>query len=97
MPVGTVKLAWRAISFPWSQVSERRSASGKVVMCAATAAATESAVLPPGSATIMQNRVVRSARVGDRVGEAPGRAADDQVAFPVTGNGPVGGLAQAVR
>jgi len=61
--VATVKAAWAAISVPQSQVSERRRSAGKVVILAARASATAAAARRCGRAMIMQNRVVRSAKV----------------------------------
>jgi hypothetical protein len=46
MPVSMRSCAWLAISAPWSQVSERRSWAGSVVMVAAIASRTASAPWP---------------------------------------------------
>src|SRR5258707_15444288 len=80
--------AWSAISLPWSQVSERRSWPGSVVMASLRASATASAPCPPGSATSMTNRLARSTRVA-MVRLA---GAEHDVALPVAGHSPVGGL-----
>ena len=60
----TVNAAWPDSSLPQSQVRDRRSAAGRVVIFAARAAETAAAVrLPGGRARIRQNREDRSARV----------------------------------
>ena len=53
-PVSTLKRRCSAISFPWSQVSERRSWTGNVVMLALSASQTGSALLPSAKATSWQ-------------------------------------------
>ena len=63
MPVATVNAAWPDISLPWSQVRERRRAAGRVVIFAATAAATVRRCGRRAGRMMRQNRVVRSARV----------------------------------
>nr|KEP23651.1 hypothetical protein DA06_06330 [Georgenia sp. SUBG003] len=61
--VAKVISAWRAISRPWSQVSERRSCSGRVRMALTIASLTATAPCPSGRCSSITNRVVRSTRV----------------------------------
>ena len=75
-----------AISMPWSQVSERRRAAGSVAILAVMASRTASARWPSGRCSSITKRVERSTRV-----PIAGLAvlADDEVALPVPGHGPV--------
>src|SRR5215207_4456931 len=58
-----VNQACSAISWPWSQVSDRVSCRGSVVIAAARASATNSARCPSGSPTSIRYRVDRSTSV----------------------------------
>ena len=53
-PVSTLNRRCSAISLPWSEVSERRSWAGSVVMLASGASQTGSALVASGSATSWQ-------------------------------------------
>jgi hypothetical protein len=63
IPVETEKSACRAISFPWSQVTDLRMNSGRVSIFIASSFATRSALRSYGIRTNMVNLVVRSTRV----------------------------------
>ena len=54
---------WRAISLPWSQVSDRRRPGGSPDSAPMTASRTASAVCQPGRYSKIVNREVRSTRV----------------------------------
>ena len=84
-PVATLKLVWAAISLPWSQVSDRAIWAGRRTMVSARRAATWAAVL---LVELDQHAEAGGAlhHAGHRAGAA---GADDQVAFPMAGNGPV--------
>ena len=81
------------ISGPWSQVSDRRTASGRVWIFAASAGATCSGLYPSGRCTSIVYPVLRSTRVPIAVSVA---LADDQVALPVPGHRPVVGLGRTL-
>ena len=97
-----------AISAPWSQVSERRSCSGSVVILAAIASRTASAPCPASAgpfstralAVAVHARQVQQHREpGGALDQCPDRRAvqsDDQIAFPVARHRPVGGFGRAL-
>jgi hypothetical protein len=68
---------------PWSQVNERSSAAGSSAILPATGSETVT-MSRPSSCRSTVNREVRSRRVA--IGVTP---AEHEVAFPVTGHGPV--------
>ena len=59
----TANRAWDRISQPWSQVSDRRSASGRPAITGVSASRYGRRVMPAGSGTSRVNRVVRSTSV----------------------------------
>ena len=93
-----------ASSTPWSQVRDRRSCWGRVLMKEAIASLTASAPCPasggpffgPGRAVLLHTRQVQ--QHGEAGGPFDKRAdsgaveADDEVALPVAGDGPVVGF-----
>lgn len=81
-----------AISQPWSQVRERRSPSGRSAVSSIGQAYTDWASWPSGRSPRRRNRTA-PLHHGDEGG--PVERAHDQVAVPVIGEGPVGGLGRA--
>ena len=94
-----------AISAPWSQVSDRRSCSGRVVIVAAIASRTASAPCPASAGPFLTRGLLPWPSIGGRCSSMVNRVVrstrvpiaelfkpDDEVAFPVPGHGPVLGL-----
>ena len=66
-----VNWACRAISLPWSQVSDRNSSVGSCWIRAARAVVTSVEVRRPGILTSITNRECRSTRVAMQLDEVP--------------------------
>jgi hypothetical protein len=66
-----------------TQVIERRSSVGIVVMRLIRVLRTDGAPCPSGGRTNITKRVERSTRIADGAGSL----AEDEIAFPVTGHG----------
>ena len=93
MPVDVVKRTWFDISAPWSQVMERHSSSGSVVMALRMALSTLSADRPSVRCKSSTSLVERSTRVPTAL-RPP--FAQDEVAFPVAGDGSVDGFGRSL-
>ena len=89
MPVSMVKAAWRAISLPWSQVMVRNSSPGSVAMAWRIACIDRARVAAVGQ---VQQHHVAGGALDEGADRGPAVLADDEVAFPVAGHGPVVGL-----
>ena len=92
-PRSTAIAAWLAISLPWSQVSDRRSARGRRGHLRGQSPPRRAGAWPSGRCSSITNRVARSTRVP--IADPVARP-DDQVALPVPGHSAVLGLGRAL-
>ena len=89
MLVANVICRWAAISVPWSQVSDRHRWLGSVAIAASIAVWTASALLTVGQ---VQQQGVAGRAFDQRADRGSIVFAEDEVALPVSGHGPVGRL-----
>ena len=83
--MSTVKRACSFISWPWSQVMERRSSVGSFTIVLASALRTAS---PPCAVGEAHEHDVAGGAL-DQGADGPPAGAHDEVSFPVAGHGPV--------